>query len=141
MQNYQDNMDIIELLAKRYRFRPIFVWYPNMAVGHKELTPDEAALERRLQKHFPGMEFVYQAAYAKCREVSRPDLYDLGDLLDDTKGPLYRGIAHLNATGNQIAADRLFQILENSPKDAGGGNSVAKAGEHLSTTTANRTTP
>src|SRR5208282_3766926 len=81
MQNYQENMDIIDLLAKQYRFRPIFVWYPNMAVGHKQLTPDEAVLDRRLNKKFPGMESVYRAAYEKCREVSRPNLYYLGDLL------------------------------------------------------------
>ena len=118
MQNYQENMDIIELLAKQYSFRPIFVWYPNMAVGHKQLTPEEAELSRRLKKRFPGMDVVYRAAYERCREVSRPDLYYLGDLLDDTTTQLYRGIAHLNATGNQIAADRLFQILQNPPNQA-----------------------
>ena len=116
MQNYQANMDVIELLAKQYSFRPIFVWYPNMAVGHKQLTAEEADVGRRVTKKFPGMDLVYRAAYEKCREVSRPDLYYLGDLLDDTKTPLYRGIAHLSAAGNQIAADRLFQILENPPK-------------------------
>ncbi len=118
MQNYQENMDIIELLAKQYSFRPIFIWYPNMAVGNKHLTPEEAELSRRLKKRFPSMDLVYRAAYKKCREVSRPDLYYLGDLLDDTTTQLYRGIAHLNAAGNQIAADRLFQILENPPNQA-----------------------
>ena len=116
MQNYQDNMDIIELLAKKYGFRPIFVWYPNMAVGHKQLTAEEADVGRRVKKRFPGMDLVYRAAYERAREVSRRDLYYLGDLLDDTQAPLYRGIAHLNVTGNQIAADRLFEILENPPK-------------------------
>ena len=118
MQNYRENMDIIELLAKQYSFRPIFIWYPNMAVGNKHLTPEEAELSRRLKKRFPSMDLVYRAAYKKCREVSRPDLYYLGDLLDDTTTQLYRGIAHLNAAGNQIAADRLFQILENPPNQA-----------------------
>jgi len=142
MLNYQENMDIIDLLAKQYRFRPIFVWYPNMAVGHKQLTPDEAVLDRRLNKKFPGMESVYRAAYEKCREVSRPNLYYLGDLLDDTKAPLYRGIAHLNATGNQMAADRLFQILENPPQEAIAKNSATKTGSaHLSESKANQTKP
>lgn len=116
MKNYQENMDIVELLAKQYGFRPIFVWYPNMAVGHKQLTAEEAQLNRRLKKRFPGMDLVYRAAYERCREVNRPDLYYLGDVLDETKTTLYRGVAHLNAEGNQIAADRLFQILENPPK-------------------------
>jgi hypothetical protein len=115
MQNYQQNMDIIRLLGKQYRFRPIFVWYPNLAVGHKRLTEDEAELSRRLERKFPGWELVYGAAYERCRSLSRPDLYYLGDLLDDVQFSLYRGIDHLNAAGNRIAADRLFQILENPP--------------------------
>ena len=144
MQNYQENMNIIELLAKQYGFRPIFVWYPNMAVGHKQLTADEAELSRRLKKRFPGMDLVYRAAYEKCREISRPDLYYLGDLLDDTKTPLYRGVAHLNATGNQIAADRLFQILENPPNQAIAKNSVLGSktrSAHLTESRANQTEP
>jgi hypothetical protein len=144
MQNYQENMNIIDLLAKQYSFRPIFVWYPNMAVGHKQLTPEEAELNRRLNKKFPGMDLVYRAAYERCREISRPDLYYLGDLLDDTTAPLYRGIAHLNATGNQISADRLFQILENPPHQAIEKNSavVSKARNlHLSYSKASQTEP
>ncbi|MGA9413733.1 MAG: SGNH/GDSL hydrolase family protein [Terriglobales bacterium] len=142
MQNYRENMDIIDLLAKQYGFRPIFAWYPNMDVGHKQLTPDEAVLDRRLKKKFPGMDLVYRAAYERCREVSRPDLYYLGDLLDDTKAPLYRGIAHLNATGNQMAADRLFQILENPPNQTIAKNSAKKiSSAHLSESKANQTAP
>ncbi len=144
MQNYQENMDIIDVLAKQYSFRPIFAWYPNMAVGHKQLTPDEAEMSRRLKKEFPGMDLVYRAAYERCREVSRSDLYYLGDLLDDTTIPLYRGIAHLNATGNQIAADRLFQILENpsNPSSAKNPNLVSKTGGvHVSESKGNQTEP
>lgn len=124
MQNYQQNMDIISLLAKQYGFRPIFAWYPNMAVGHKQLTEDEEEVRRSLEKKFPGMELIYRAAYARCRSVSRPDLYYLGDLLDDVQSTLYMGIAHLTAAGNQIAADKLFQILENPPKARPGRDST-----------------
>ena len=88
------------------------------------------------------MDLVYRAAYERCREVSRPDLYYLGDLLDDTKAPLYRGIAHLNATGNQMAADRLFQILENPPNQTIAKNSAKKiSSAHLSESKANQTAP
>jgi len=125
MQNYQDNMDIIGLLAKQYGFRPIFVWYPNMAVGHKPLTREEADVGRRVRKRFPGMDLIYRAAYDRCRAVSRPDLYYLGDILDNTQATLYRGISHLNAEGNRIVADRLFEILENPPHTAVAKNSVA----------------
>jgi len=112
MWNYEQNMDIVSLLAKQYGFRPIFAWYPNMAVGHKPLTEEEEEVRRAVHKKFPGMELIYRAAYERCRAVSRPDLYYLGDLLDNVQTQLYMGVAHLNATGNKIAADKLFQILQ-----------------------------
>ena len=115
MKNYEQNMDIIDLLAQKYGFRPLFVWYPNMAVGHKHLTEEEVELNQRLKKKFPGMELIYRAVYERCRSLQRPDLFYLGDLLDDEPSTLYMGIAHLNVVGNQITADKLFQILENRP--------------------------
>jgi hypothetical protein len=115
VRNYQQNMDIIGLLGKQYGFRPIFIWYPNMAVGHKQLTEPEEEVRESLAKKFPGMELIYRAAYERSRSISRPDFYYLGDLLDDVPSTLYLGIAHLTAAGNQIAADRLFQILQNPP--------------------------
>jgi hypothetical protein len=55
---------------------------------------------------------MYQAVYKRGREVSRPDFHYLGDLLDGQKRSLYVGISHLKPEGDQIVADRLFDILE-----------------------------
>ena len=112
VENYVQNMDIINLLARQYGFRAVFAWYPNMAVGHKELTPYEQQLLRQQYQKFPGMGLMYQAAYKRGREVKRPDFHYLGDLLDDQKGSLYAGIAHLKPEGYKFVADRLFDILE-----------------------------
>jgi hypothetical protein len=116
LQNYAQNMDLVALLAKQYGFRPIFAWYPNMAVGHKELTPYEQQVLDMEYKRFPGLGPMYQAVYKKGRAIERPDFYYLGDLLDDQKGALYVGISHLKPEGNQIVADRLFTILEHPTK-------------------------
>jgi hypothetical protein len=96
VHNYVQNMDIVELLAKQYAFRAIFAWYPNLAVGHKELTLHEQQVLRMWEyKEFPGLGVIYRAAYKKARELNRPDFLYLGDLLDDQKGSLYVGISHL----------------------------------------------
>jgi hypothetical protein len=112
VQNYVQNMDIVDVLARRYGFRAIFAWYPNLAVGHKELTPYEQQVLEMEYRKFPGLGAMYQAAYRKARELRRPDLVYLGDLLDDQKASLYVGISHLKPEGNRIVADRLFDILE-----------------------------
>ena len=120
VQNYTQNMDFVNLLAKQYAFRPIFAWYPNMAVGHKELTAYEQQVLESEYRQFPGLGVIYDATYQKARELNRPDLIYLGDMLDDQKDSLYVGISHLKPEGNQIVADRLFGILEKAAGEAPG---------------------
>jgi hypothetical protein len=124
VENYVQNMDIVELLAKQYGFRAIFAWYPNLAVGHKELTPYEKQVLSMEYQKFPGLGLMYQAVYKRGLDVHRPDFHHLGDLLDDQKSSLYVGISHLKPAGNQIVADRLFDILEHpavpTPTNASG---------------------
>jgi hypothetical protein len=119
-------MEIVDLLAKQYAFRAIFAWYPNLAVGHKELTPYEQQVLNMEYKKFPDLGLMYQAAYKKARELNRPDLLYLGDLLDDQKASLYVGISHLKPAGNQIVADRLFDILERQSDEHQTGAEPAK---------------
>jgi hypothetical protein len=112
VENYIQNMDIISLLAKQYGFRPVFAWYPNLAVGHKELTPFEQEVMHFESQKFKDLGLMYQAVYKKGRDIKRPDFYYLGDLVDDQKASLYVGISHMKPEGNEIVADRLFEILE-----------------------------
>lgn len=110
--NYVQNMAIIELLAKQYGFHPVFAWYPNLAVGHKEQTPYEQQVLQLEYKKFHDLGAMYQAVYQQGREIKSPDFHYLGDMLDDQKSSLYVGISHLKPEGNHVVADRLFQILE-----------------------------
>lgn len=118
VENYVQNMNTVELLAQQYGFRPVFAWYPNLAVGHKEQTPYEQEVLRMEYQKFPELGSMYQAAYQKARQIHRGDFYYLGDLLDGQKESLYVGISHLKPEGNQIVADRLFELFE----QAGGGS-------------------
>ncbi len=110
--NYVENMNIVNLLAKQYGFRPVFAWYPNMAVGHKELTAYEQQVLKMEYQKFPELGTMYEAVYRRGRELKSADFYYLGDLLDGEKDTLYVGISHLKPEGNKIVADRLFEILE-----------------------------
>jgi len=112
MQNYQQNMDIVELLAQHYGFRAIFTWYPVIVVGHKRLTPYEKHAVEESEQDFPGITRIYRAAYFHCEETHRPNLYYLGDVFDHQNGWLFLGNSHLKPEGNRIVAERLFRILE-----------------------------
>ena len=112
MENYLQNMDIVNLLAKQYGFRAIFAWYPNLAVGHKELTPYEQQVLHLEYEKFPHLGEMYKAVYERGSEIRRANFYDLSDCVDDQKITLYRGISHMRSEGDRIVADRLFQILK-----------------------------
>jgi len=112
VENYEQNMNVVNLLAKQYGFRAIFAWYPNLAVGHKELTPYEQQVLTMEYEKFPDLGSMYQATYEKGREIKNPDFYYLGDLLDNQKSSLYVGISHLKPEGNEMVAGRLFDIVE-----------------------------
>lgn len=118
VENYSQNMDIVNLLAKQYHFRPIFAWYPNMAVGHKELTPYEQQVLASEYHQFPDLGTIYAGTYQRAKEMNRPDLIYLGDLLDDQKDSLYVGISHLKPEGNQLVANHLFEILQHAASDS-----------------------
>jgi hypothetical protein len=118
VENYVQNMNTVELLAQQSHFRPIFAWYPNLAVGHKRQTPYEDQVLRMEYKKFPGLGPLYQAAYDQARQVKRPDFIYLGDLLDDQEESLYVGISHLKPEGNRIVADKLFEIFQQTPSSS-----------------------
>ena len=109
-------MEFVNLMGKQYHFQPVFAWYPNMAVGHKELTSYEQQVLASEYHQFPGLDLIYKVAYDKARDLHRPDLIYLGDMLDNQKDSLYVGISHLKPEGNQIVADHLFEILEHASR-------------------------
>jgi hypothetical protein len=113
VENYQQNINFVNLLAKQYGFRPVFVFYPNLAVGHKQLTPYEQRVLQLTDQEYPDLRPMYQAVYAKSREIQSPDFYNLSDIVDNQSETMYVGISHMKAEGDQIVSDRLFQILEN----------------------------
>ena len=71
VENYLQNIDIVNLLAKQYGFRAIFAWYPNMPVGHKALSPYEQQVLNMEYQKFPGLEQMYQATYQRGRKINR----------------------------------------------------------------------
>ena len=119
LQNYQQNMDVVDLLAQHFGFRAIFAWYPVLLVGHKQLTSYEQETELKREQALPGITRVYRAAYRECEQTHRQNLYYLGNLFDDQKRWLFEDSVHIKPEGNRIVADRLFQILEHPSRRSG----------------------
>jgi hypothetical protein len=125
IENYQENVSIVDLLAKQYGFRPIFAWYPNLAVGHKQLTPYEQQVLVLQDQQFPKSGSMYQAVYNRGNEILSRDFYNLADSVDDEKDTLYIGISHMRPRGTQIMADKLFEILQGKGSTPSGARNVS----------------
>ena len=124
VDNYAQNMQIVNLLGKLYDFRPVFAWYPNLAVGHKQLTPYEQQVMRFEDEAFPDLRLMYEAVYQKSAGIKQANFYNLENAVDDQSDSLYVGISHMKAEGNRILADRLFKILEASGSASATANTV-----------------
>jgi hypothetical protein len=112
IDNYLQNVEIINSLGKQYGFRAIFAWYPNLAVGHKVQTPYEQQILALEYQKFPNLGQMYQAVYERGREIHRPDFFDLENAVDDQTVTLYRGISHMRPEGNRFVAEKIFNILQ-----------------------------
>ena len=127
--NYQENIAIIHLLARQFGFQPIFAWYPNLAVGNKQLTQYEKQVLAAQYQQFPGLGLMYQAVYQRSSEIQSPDFHNLADSVDDQKGTIFIGLSHMKPEGTRIMADRLFDIL-NGKRPASGRASEEASSSH-----------
>ncbi|HEV7991909.1 MAG TPA: hypothetical protein VGP25_08795 [Gemmatimonadaceae bacterium] len=49
-RTYAENAMLVEMLAARYHFTPVFVWQPNFHATEKRLNPFEQRLMRRIER-------------------------------------------------------------------------------------------
>lgn len=112
IHNYEQNMDIVDALARSYGFLPIYVWYPTSSAGKKPLTIEEQNALRAEAQASPARLQVKQATYALFGTLKRPNFFYLGDALDNENRWLYLDSAHLSSEGNGLMAEKIFEILK-----------------------------
>jgi len=118
VDNYQKNLQVVDALARTYGFQPFYFWYPTSSAGKKPLTAEERDFVRRdLQGNLARFQLT-QALYEICRKVHRPNYFYLGNALDDERGQFYLDDAHLTPEGNEIMAEKIFQVLTKTKTNA-----------------------
>jgi lysophospholipase L1-like esterase len=111
LENYQKNLQIIDILARAYGFQAYYFWYPISSFGNKPLTPEEQESVREEKEVAPSRFELNQTTYEMCSKINRPNFFFLGDALDHERRRVYLDGAHLTAEGNGIMAEKIFQIL------------------------------
>src|SRR5919197_2483163 len=89
---YAANLRLVRLLAREYRFRPMFFWQPVITTKRFR-TPDEQRWENDYTTDPSRRRTLYEAIIAERR--SRPELagaldtFDLSALFDEHREPVY----------------------------------------------------
>jgi lysophospholipase L1-like esterase len=108
---YLKNLDLVDALARQYGFKTAFFWQPVMLVGHKHLSAEEEAVQRKMVAANGGIQPAFQGMYDLAQKGDRPNFFDIADVLDNREDTIYIDFAHLSPEGNRIVAARMYDVL------------------------------
>jgi lysophospholipase L1-like esterase len=114
IDNYQQNLQLVDSLAQIYGFKPFYYWYPTSSVGHKPLTAEEQIYVTAEMTEGPRELQVTRATYALCEKLRRPRFEYLGNFLDGLPQRLYVDVSHLTPEGNRLVAQHIFHAIQTS---------------------------
>jgi lysophospholipase L1-like esterase len=111
---YAANLRLVRLLAREYRFRPIFFWQPVLTTKQAK-TADEQRWDKDYTKDLEARRRLYAAILAarrSCRELAdAADTVDLSALFDDWTDPVYIDLYHLSEAGNAAIAEAMLPAV------------------------------
>jgi len=111
VDNYFKNLEMVDLLASHYGFRPFYFWQPTVRVGRKKLTPNEDQMRQDEEASQPGSEIVFRATYDLIARTPRNHLYDLTDIFADHGETVFVETNHTGPEGNALVAKRMFDTI------------------------------
>lgn len=114
-RTYLTNYRTVEGLARQYGFAFRFFWQPNLLVGRKPLTNEEAGFKAPARVA-PMIELVYRRV-ASVSHQEYGELHNLMDLFDADSSNVYIDWHHLTPEGNHDVASAMLPLL---PVDARG---------------------
>jgi hypothetical protein len=109
--NYLKNIRLADLLAQGFGFRCAFFWQPTLLVGHKPLTADEIRLRKAELSDHPGGDAVLQTTYNLFEHYQNEKFFDLANIFDKDADARFVDFSHTGPAGNQIVADKMFDVL------------------------------
>ncbi|MGA2228899.1 MAG: hypothetical protein ABSH41_31060 [Syntrophobacteraceae bacterium] len=113
VENYLQNMKLVEALSEEYRFQYIAFWGPVLYVGNKTLTSPERSILESGAQGAPELPDLCRRTYALMFSVPHPHLIDLSDTFDHTPDDLYLDVTHVTPEGNRLIASRILGTLKN----------------------------
>lgn len=114
IENYEENLRIIQILAKAYDFKAYFFWQPTLQYETKPLSPFEKQLEEARSQELEGrvhrgVKAVYERA--ENRAAISGKFVFLGHAFDKVEETMYVDTFHLDSRGNEMIAHAIAETL------------------------------
>lgn len=111
IQNYRENLMLVEGFAKLSNFDLLFYWQPTIFTKSK-LSPDELQLRDSSSKSYQKFYFEVYDKMKKFESVySGFNYYNLSNLFHDIDHSLYIDEVHIAEEGNEIVASRMAEDI------------------------------
>lgn len=115
---YLNNYEIVDALSDHFEFEYYFFWQPMIAADNKILSPEEEDIVeidlRYGVGYFSDAIGAIRYVYDQIRKIEKDydHLYYIGDVFNEVGQQIYIDIWHITPEGNELIADRIFDIVE-----------------------------
>jgi len=113
VDGYRANVAIVDALAARYGFRPLFVWQP-VVFSKARPAPFEREEAAKYAWAEPIFAEVSRAIEAADGLRARPDFVDLADVFRDVDDLIFIDYCHTTEAGNARIAGAIFEYVTRS---------------------------
>lgn len=114
LRNYEEDLQLVRMLAKDYGFEFYAFWQPHLLFGDKRLGDFEKMLVSQYgsDAFTASIQSVYREA--ERRSVQSGDFLFLSRIFEPVSEPLFIDDAHLGPRGNEIVSDAIARVVTSS---------------------------
>ncbi|MBT3765846.1 MAG: SGNH/GDSL hydrolase family protein [Rhodospirillales bacterium] len=115
VEQYRDNVRIIDAIAKDWGFETLFFWQPSLVskkslTEHEEKYQYEGTAKPNLRR--PIFSTVYQTRKSDSFFTDRSNTIDISGVLDDVEEGCYIDPFHVSEDANEMIADAMLPFVE-----------------------------
>ena len=108
-EQYLESKELLDHLAQAYGFEYVCFWQP-VTYTETRFTDEEAESDRIIKDR--ALSDLYRFTRDALVAASPPHFFNISDVLGNRTKTLYIDSAHLSEEGNEVVANKIFQIFE-----------------------------
>lgn len=109
VENYLENIKILDALAQAYHFDYRLIWQPT--VYSKELTPEERNLPDIKQTEYTKLSGIYSASAQKLSQALGDKFIDMSAVYPGVKDSIFTDTCHVTVQGNTLVSQEIVRTM------------------------------